>query len=57
MTQKLNKWLSDRSITEVECLVPDIAGIPRGKILPADKYNKVLEEAVFVFQNMCLDRP
>ena len=42
MTQKLNKWLSDRSITEVECLVPDIAGIPRGKILPADKYNKVL---------------
>ena len=29
MTQKLNKWLSDRSITEVECLVPDIAGIPR----------------------------
>ena len=43
MTQELNKWLSDRSITEVECLVPDIAGIPRGKILPADKYNKVLK--------------
>ena len=43
MTQKLNKWLADRSITEVECLVPDIAGIPRGKILPAEKYDKVLQ--------------
>tara|TARA_B100001173_G_scaffold62114_1_gene52376 strand:+ start:153 stop:287 length:135 start_codon:yes stop_codon:yes gene_type:complete len=27
----LKKWLSDNKITEVECLVSDIAGIPRGK--------------------------
>ena len=43
MTQKLKEWLSERTITEVECLVPDIAGIPRGKILPAEKYHKVLQ--------------
>ncbi|NCF49507.1 MAG: glutamine synthetase [Bacteroidetes bacterium] len=32
------KWLEDQSITEVECLVSDIAGIPRGKILPVHKF-------------------
>ena len=36
----LNKWLSDNKITEVECLVSDIAGIPRGKIVPVEKYIK-----------------
>ena len=34
----LKKWLSDNKITEVECLVSDIAGIPRGKIVPVEKY-------------------
>ncbi len=28
----IQKWLKDQSITEVECLVSDISGIPRGKI-------------------------
>ena len=31
----LEDWLSERKVDEVECLVPDIDGIPRGKILPA----------------------
>ena len=31
-------WLNDQSVTEVECLVSDIAGIPRGKILPVHKF-------------------
>jgi len=30
----LIKWLKDRRITEVECMVSDMAGIARGKIIP-----------------------
>ena len=40
----LNKWLSDNKITEVECLVSDIAGIPRGKIVPVEKYIKTIHD-------------
>lgn len=32
------EWISQHAITEVECLVPDMSGIPRGKILPAQKF-------------------
>ena len=28
----LSQWLKDRKIIEVECLVPDMTGIARGKI-------------------------
>jgi len=31
-------WCSERRIGEVEALMPDMAGIARGKIMPADKY-------------------
>jgi len=31
------KWLEQHAITEVECIVPDLNGIPRGKIVPAAK--------------------
>ncbi len=34
------KWLLSHGIQEVECLIPDMAGIPRGKILPTDKFVK-----------------
>ena len=34
----LKKWLSDNKITEVECLVSDMSGIARGKIVPVEKY-------------------
>ncbi len=30
----LKRWLKERRITEVECLVPDITGNARGKIIP-----------------------
>jgi glutamine synthetase len=36
--EELKTWLLDNNITEIECLVPDIAGIARGKIMPAKKY-------------------
>jgi len=36
--QDLKEWLKEKQITEIECLVPDMAGIARGKITPANKY-------------------
>lgn len=37
-------WLTERKIGEVECMVPDMAGIARGKILPAAKFLKSVRE-------------
>jgi glutamine synthetase len=34
---KLDDWLNANGIVEVECMVPDMNGIVRGKILPATK--------------------
>lgn len=34
----IQKWLKDRAIEDVETLIPDMAGIPRGKLIPADKF-------------------
>ena len=31
-------WAAARGITEIECLVPDLAGVARGKIMPAAKF-------------------
>lgn len=48
----LKRWLKDNRITEVECLVPDITGNARGKIIPAAKfshdYGARLPEGIFV---------
>lgn len=38
MRQKIAKWLRARGVTEVEVLIPDFTGIPRGKIVPAEKF-------------------
>jgi glutamine synthetase len=53
MTQvNLVDWFEEHRITEVECLVPDITGIPRGKIMPAQKFlqgsSPRLPEAIFI---------
>ena len=37
---KIADFLKEHRIDEVECLVPDMAGIARGKILPAEKFIK-----------------
>jgi glutamine synthetase len=37
---RIRDWLKENSITEVECLVPDMAGKARGKFIPADKFIK-----------------
>ena len=48
----LREWFADHHVTEVECLVPDITGIPRGKITPAQKFLDGgalrLPEAIFI---------
>jgi len=52
---KLKKWLTANRIEEVECLVPDISGIARGKIMPTARFlegaaarSLRLPEAVFI---------
>jgi glutamine synthetase len=51
----IEEFLTEHRIEEVECLVPDMAGIARGKILPAAKFIKGTQnnglripEAIFV---------
>ncbi|MDH3474853.1 MAG: glutamine synthetase family protein [Rhodospirillales bacterium] len=39
----IEDFLKEHRIEEVECLVPDMAGIARGKILPAEKFLKGLK--------------
>lgn len=36
--EELDAWIRTHGITEVECLVSDITGVLKGKIMPADKY-------------------
>ncbi|WP_333708661.1 glutamine synthetase family protein [Tepidimonas ignava] len=36
----LEQWLNERRVTEVECLVPDLTGVARGKILPREKFTE-----------------
>ncbi len=46
----IQEWLTKRSIEDVETLVPDMAGIPRGKLIPADKFGSgelKLPEGIF----------
>ena len=31
-------WAAQRRVTEIECVVPDLAGVARGKIMPASKF-------------------
>ncbi len=55
-------WLKKNKITEVECMIPDNSGIPRGKILPTKKFLSSKQiEAVSIFvrevlQNKQLDK-
>ncbi|ASP36091.1 glutamine synthetase family protein [Labrenzia sp. VG12] len=31
-------WLSARNIQDIECIVPDLAGVARGKMMPTEKF-------------------
>ncbi|MES0880299.1 glutamine synthetase family protein [Roseibium sp. SCP14] len=32
------EWLSARNIQDIECIVPDLAGVARGKMMPTEKF-------------------
>jgi glutamine synthetase len=36
----LEQWLDQQRVTEIECLVPDLTGVARGKILPRQKFTE-----------------
>lgn len=44
-------WLAWRSIEDIECITPDLAGVPRGKMMPSSKFTTdtslALPNAVF----------
>lgn len=50
--ESIASWLSEHSIDEVEGLVPDMAGVARGKFVPARKFTTAgpmrLPESVFI---------
>jgi len=50
--KELSNWFNEHSIQEVEVIVPDMAGIARGKMLPAEKFisqsEMRLPESVFI---------
>lgn len=51
MKFSLNKWIADNNIDEVEGIVSDMAGIARGKFVPANKFRHEgmrLPESVFI---------
>ncbi|CAH0529826.1 glutamine synthetase family protein [Vibrio hippocampi] len=56
----IKEWILENRITEVECLVPDITGNARGKIIPAHKFLRdkgmKLPESLF-FQTITGDWP
>jgi len=37
---ELEQWLDLHRVTEIECLVPDLTGVARGKILPREKFTE-----------------
>ena len=48
---EMERWLDENRVTEIECLVPDLTGVARGKILPRNKFSEEkgmrLPEAIF----------
>ncbi|ANO35061.1 glutamine synthetase family protein [Vibrio breoganii] len=58
--ETIREWIEKNRITEVECLIPDITGNARGKIMPAKKFLREggmrLPEVVF-FQTVTGDWP
>ncbi|WP_352832583.1 glutamine synthetase family protein [Mesorhizobium sp. M0296] len=43
-TNDSRDWLAAHGVSEVECLVPDMNGVLRGKALPAAKFLKAIED-------------
>ncbi|MAH62838.1 MAG: hypothetical protein CMN54_05180 [SAR324 cluster bacterium] len=52
--RQMNEWLQRHWITEVEFLIPDLTGIARGKIMPADKLLRIVK-IIYFFKGRCLE--
>ena len=37
---ELERWFDDNQVDEIECLVPDLTGVARGKILPRTRFTQ-----------------
>jgi len=52
MTNDIHQFFRERGISEVEAIIPDMAGIARGKIMPAEKFTAdegmKLPESIFL---------
>ena len=52
MTTQIQQFFRDHGISEVEAVIPDMAGVARGKIMPAEKFAEDggmrLPESVFL---------
>ena len=52
MASEIQQFFRDHGISEVEAIIPDMAGIARGKIMPAEKFAEDggmrLPESVFL---------
>jgi glutamine synthetase len=44
MTINPETWLREHGIDEIECMVADLTGMPRGKILPRDRFLRCLTD-------------
>ena len=38
MSINLASWIAEHGVTEIECIIPDMNGVQRGKVLPAGKF-------------------
>jgi glutamine synthetase len=38
--KRLEDWIRERGVSEIECMVPDMNGIIRGKVVPANRFLK-----------------
>ena len=36
----IQQFFKEHGISEVEAIIPDMAGVPRGKIMPAEKFEE-----------------
>ena len=36
----MDLWLNEKRVTEIECLIPDLTGVARGKIMPRAKFTQ-----------------
>ncbi|EJZ16415.1 glutamine synthetase, partial [Rhizobium sp. Pop5] len=36
--KEASQWLRARGIEDIECITPDLAGVPRGKMMPSSKF-------------------